>query len=115
MAQADPQLAAEQEAAAREARRVVFGNDVNGTTDIWASLASRDAKALNRTLSELAVAMGESGDDRSHDQRRATALGMLSDPAAALSWLSGTATATEATADTETARARRVPRGRTVV
>ncbi len=109
VAQADPQLAAEQEASARQGRRVYFGNDWSGTTDMWASLASRDAAALNRTLGELAVAMGESGDERSHDQRRAAALGMLSDPAAALSWLTGSTTTTE------TVRARRSSRGRTIV
>jgi len=109
VAQADPQLAAEQEALARQGRRVHFGNDLSGTTDMWASLASRDAAALNRTLCELAVAMGESGDERSHDQRRAAALGMLSDPAAALSWLTGSTTTTE------TVGARRSSRGRTIV
>lgn len=115
VAQADPQLAAELEASARDGRRVVFGEALGGTTDMWASLASRDAAALDRTLGELAVAMGESGDERSHDQRRATALGMLSDPATALSWLTGLTTALEATPVTQTARASRVTRGRTVV
>ena len=114
VAQADPQLAAKTEASARHGRRVVFGHDTDGTTDIWASLASRDAAALNQTLSELAVAMGESGDERSHDQRRAAALGMLSDPATALSWLTDT-TGTPGTTGTETVAGRRTPRGRTVV
>ncbi|MGV8845181.1 DUF222 domain-containing protein [Tessaracoccus sp.] len=109
VAQADPTLAAEREALARQGRRVHFGNDSGGTTDVWASLASRDAAALDRTLSELAVAMGESGDERSHDQRRAAALGMLSDPAGALSWLTGSTTSTE------TGGARRCSRGRTIV
>ncbi len=114
VAQADPQLAAEREASAREFRQVAFGAALGGTTDMWASLASRDAAALNRTLSELAVAMGESGDERTTDQRRAAALGMLSDPSTALSWLGG-ATASEATTDAAPSRVPRTPRGRTVV
>lgn len=115
VAQADPPLAAEREASARHGRRVVFGDAFSGTTDMWASLGSRDAAALDRTLGELAVAMGESGDERSHDQRRASALGMLSDPAKALWWLTGTSVATEAITSTDTARERRSSRGRTVV
>lgn len=114
VAQADPQLAADREVAAREARQVVFGSDLAGTTDMWASLASRDAMALNRTLSELAVAMGESGDERSSDQRRAAALGLLSDPAAALSWLTRAA-APESSPATAPSREPRTRRGRTVV
>lgn len=102
VAQADPSLAAEQEASARHGRRVVFGDAFSGTTDMWASLASRDAAALDRTLGELAVAMGESVDGRSHDQRRATALEMLSNPATALRWLTGTSIAAEATIPTKT-------------
>ncbi|MEO7588748.1 MAG: DUF222 domain-containing protein [Arachnia sp.] len=112
VAQADPQLAAEQEAAAREAREVVFGSDLGGTTDMWASLASRDAAALQRTLGRLAEVMGESGDGRTCDQRRAAALGMLSDPATALSWLT-----TGTTSHPTNPASPRVwnPKGRTVV
>ncbi len=108
VAQADPQLAAEEEASAREHRGVRFGPDMSGTTDMWASLASRDAVALDKTLSDLAVAMGESGDQRTHDQRRSAALGILSDPAAALSWLTDTTSTTAG-------GVRRASRGRSIV
>ncbi len=114
VAQADPQLAADREAAARQHRQVVFGSDLSGTTDMWASLASRDAAALNRTVSELAIAMGESGDERTTDQRRAAALGMLSDPSAAQAWLTGS-TVSESPSDAAPSRRTRTPRGRTVV
>ncbi len=108
VAQADPQLAAEEEASAREHRGVRFGPDMSGTTDMWASLASRGAVALDKTLSDLAVAMGESGDQRTHDQRRSAALGILSDPAAALSWLTDTTSTTAG-------GVRRASRGRSIV
>ena len=109
VAQADPALATEREASAREGRRVAFGRDEDGSTQLWASLASRDALALDKTLSELACAMGEAGDGRGLGQRRASALGMLSDPAKVLAWLTGEAP------DARGQRRGGNPRARTVV
>ena len=109
VAQADPALAAERELSSRRRRRVVFGSDDGGSTEVWASLASRDALALDKTLSQLACAMGDAGDERSLGERRASALGMLSDPATALSWLAGEGPGASAT------RRGGNPRGRTVV
>lgn len=89
VAQADPELRKKQEENLRNERSVHFGHPEAGTTDLYASLAARDAKALDETLNQLACAMGEAGDERTRQQRRASALGLLADPAAALEWLGG--------------------------
>lgn len=87
VAQADPVRAAELEAYARSRRGVWVEPESAGTREVWARLRARDAVALDKTLSDLAVAFGEAGDERPYAERRAAALGMLADPAAALDWL----------------------------
>lgn len=103
VAQADPELAREREQAARSGRLVHLGQSVFGTADMNARLEARDAKLLDTTLNRLACAMAEAGDERDRNQRRAAALGLLADPAAALDMLEGGAGAAERS------------RGRTVV
>lgn len=87
VAQADPRLLATAEERTRNARGVHVGHPDCGSADVYATLAARDAAQLDKTLADLAAAMGQAGDDRSLDQRRASALGVLADPALALSWL----------------------------
>lgn len=108
--QADPAAAKLREHKSRQARGVFLTPMRDGSIDLFASLDPREAKALDKTLSELACAMGEAGDDRTLQQRRSTALGLLADPAAALTWLEDPTTTT---ANPER-RARR-GRGRAVV
>ncbi|MCC2593540.1 13E12 repeat family protein [Tessaracoccus sp. OS52] len=112
VAQADPELLRRREEQARDGREVFIGNHDAGSADMYARLASRDAKALDKTLNELACAMAEAGDERSRQQRRASALGLLADPAAALAWLEGSGPTT-AGAPASGGRGRN--RGRTVV
>lgn len=117
VATADPELARREEESRRRGRRVSFGEDQGGSTEVYGVLASRDAMALDRTLSEMAVAMGESGDERTRDERRGTALGLLADPAAALAWLEDVGLDQEDPAQNapRAKSRRRNPRGRTVV
>lgn len=115
VAQSDPALAARREAEARASRQVAVVHDGAGTSSMYARLDSRDAFALEKTISELAVALGEAGDERSHQQRRAAALGLLADPHTALGWLTGDTAAGEWPSGTSAARPRRGRKGRTVV
>lgn len=89
VARADPELRKRQEEDLRQDRSVKFGYPEAGTTDMYASLEARDAKALDETLNQLATSMGRAGDERTREQRRASALGLLADPATALDWLNG--------------------------
>lgn len=111
VARADPELRRQQEENLRQDRRVKFGHPEAGTTDMYASLQAHDAKALDETLNQLANLMGRAGDERTQEQRRASALGLLADPATALDWLNGTVGPTGCSSST-TSRGRR---GRTVV
>jgi hypothetical protein len=56
---------------------------------IHADLDGPDARRLDATLDRGADALAALGDTRSHDVRRATALGILADPQAALDLLAG--------------------------
>lgn len=114
VAQADAELARKREDEGRRMRRVSVGRPQDGTTEIYACLAARDALALDTTMRELACAMGEAGDERSLDQRRASALGLLADPARALAWLTDGPPPVDGSPVAGAGR-RRNPRGRTVV
>ncbi|GAB3814684.1 hypothetical protein GCM10028820_11040 [Tessaracoccus terricola] len=118
VARADPELRKRQEEDLRSARSVQFGHPEAGTTDMYATLEARDAKALDETLNRLASAMGESGDERTREQRRASALGLLADPATALDWLNGSTNGDTSTGITPAAcsgSTARGHRGRTIV
>lgn len=80
VAQADPALQARKEAEERARREVRFGDFRHGSAGVWGRLGAADAKALERTLDEMAHELGALGDERTHAERRAAAMGMLSDP-----------------------------------
>lgn len=110
VARADPELRKRQEEDLRQDRTVRFGKPEAGTTDMYASLEARDARALDDTINQIARSMGRAGDARTREQRRASALGLLADPAAALDWLNGSAATPGQTTKASGAR-----RGRAVV
>lgn len=89
VAQADPELSARQERARRQARYVGFGFHEHGSASVWGQIAGSDAHALECTVEEMSQRMAELGDERSRDERRAAAFGMLADPNRAALWLSG--------------------------
>ncbi|MCC2592985.1 13E12 repeat family protein [Tessaracoccus sp. OS52] len=84
VAQADPALQQEREELAQHGRGVHFGHPDAGTTHMYASVEALDARRLEQTLGDLACAFGSAGDERSRDERLASALGLLADPAEAL-------------------------------
>lgn len=107
--QADPDQARRREDNAHLTRRVSIRPDDHGNSTLYAILAARDAHTLDNTITELAFAMGQAGDHRHLDQRRAAALALLADPATASSWLNGT-TPTPHEKNTATRR-----RGRSII
>ncbi|MFC0624034.1 hypothetical protein ACFFGN_08165, partial [Kribbella deserti] len=83
--QADPEKAkADAELFARQ-RGVWLGRaNEHGTKSVIARTAVGDANRLDAAVEELAEILALCGDTDSHQQRRAKALGLLADPAAAL-------------------------------
>ncbi|MFC0622452.1 DUF222 domain-containing protein [Kribbella deserti] len=83
--QADPEKAkADAELFARQ-RGVWLGRaNEHGTKSVIARTAAGDANRLDAAVEELAEILALCGDTDSHQQRRAKALGLLADPAAAL-------------------------------
>lgn len=89
IARAEPELAARKEEQRRRARYVHFGDHDHGSAGVYGQIASADAHALDRTVEEVAQRMAELGDERSRDERRAAAFGLLADPTEAAKWLTG--------------------------
>lgn len=92
VALADPALARERELQSRLHRDVVFHAPTMGSApcvDMTAKLDLSDAVALHETIERLAQILATHGDQDGIDVRRATALGILADPARALGLLSG--------------------------
>jgi len=83
-----PQVAEAQAEKAAQARfcRTQHG-DTPGTSYISALVDTADAVFLDATIDRLADLIGDQGDTRDKDHRRATALGVLATPALALSIL----------------------------
>lgn len=86
---ADAELAAERALAKRQARRVFIGDHRDGGSVMFAQLDTEAALALARTVDRVAAALVAEGSTELVDQRRATALGVLADPRAALDLLAG--------------------------
>lgn len=95
---ADPALAAERARLQRERRHVMIGDHRDGSAEVFARLDSEDAHALDATLGRIAQALADEqnrhdswavGAAATLDQRRATALGILADPEAAVDLLNG--------------------------
>jgi len=92
VALADPALARERELRARINRHVTFwasSIDAGPCCDLTARLDLCDAIALDETVNRLAEILAVHGDENSIDIRRASALGILADPARALDLLNG--------------------------
>lgn len=82
---ADPPQAVSDTDAAANARGVWVGRDIElGQQTVFGRADAPDIRALDTSLDVLARAMTVLGDTDSHDVRRAKALGVLADPAAAL-------------------------------
>lgn len=86
---ADVTLAQERARQRREERRVFVGDHADGGSMLFARLDTEAAVALDRTIDAVATALAALGSDETSDQRRATALGVLADPQAALDLLAG--------------------------
>lgn len=99
---ADPALAAEQARQAHEDRWVFVGEHRSGGSQVFARVDTSAALALDATLDRLADALGATGSDEKAPQRRATALGLLADPAAALDLLAGAPAPTRAAVERAT-------------
>src|SRR3954462_2747604 len=83
--QCDPDQAAGVEQAALDARGVWLDHrDSTATTQVNARLDTLDALDLDHAVTDLATTLGDLGDDRPLDIRRATALGLLANPERAL-------------------------------
>lgn len=92
IAVADPEEALEREERARTRRHVTLWDSTlesGPCRDLSGRLDLTDAAALNATLNELAAVLAADGDLESLDHRRATALGILADPARAFQLLNG--------------------------
>ena len=84
MWEADPELAkAQAEAAAKERGVYVGPSDDHGTKRFWVRAAAGDVIRFDATIDDLAQALKTLGDTDSLDDRRAKAIGWISDPAAA--------------------------------
>ncbi|TDO44774.1 uncharacterized protein DUF222, partial [Kribbella sp. VKM Ac-2571] len=82
--EADPEAAkAQAEAAARTRGVFVAQSDDHGTKRIWVRAAAGDVIRFDATIEDLARALKILGDTDDLDQRRAKAIGWISDPAAA--------------------------------
>src|SRR4051812_8814052 len=83
--QCDPDQAAGVEQAALDARGVWLDHrESTATTQLSARLDTLDALDLDHAVTDLAATLGDLGDDRPMDIRRATALGLLANPQRAL-------------------------------
>jgi hypothetical protein len=92
IALADPEEAREREERARMRRHVSFWVptlESGPCRDLAGRLDLTDATALDATLNELAAVLAADGDQEPLDHRRATALGILADPARAFQLLNG--------------------------
>ena len=78
---ADPVAAEERRSEARTAREVVVGESRDGVRDLWARLDAGSATRLDARVDQVADWLGELGDTDPKVMRRATALGLLADPA----------------------------------
>ncbi|HEY3558344.1 MAG TPA: DUF222 domain-containing protein [Kribbella sp.] len=82
--EADPDLAKAQAEAAAKARGVfVAPSDDHGTKRFWVRAAAGDVIRFDATVDDLARALKTLGDTDTLDERRAKAIGWISDPAAA--------------------------------
>jgi hypothetical protein len=92
IALADPEEARERELKARTHRHVTLWDpslESGPCRNLTGRLDVTDAVALDATLSQLAGILASEGDEESLDQRRASALGILADPARAFQLLTG--------------------------
>jgi hypothetical protein len=87
IALADPAQARSREEASRDQRGVSFFAAAGSTTHLTGRLDLSDAIALDDTLGRLATTLATLGDTDSLDIRRASAMGILADPARALTML----------------------------
>lgn len=94
--EADPQAQAKREDDERSHREVYIGDHRDGSSGVWARLASADALALDHSLEQMAHQMAECGDQRTRQERRAAALGILADPVQGALWLTGEVLETKA-------------------
>ena len=86
---ADAALAARRAEQRRRERHVYIGGHGEGASVLFGRLDTEDALALDQTISDVANALAAAGSTELIDQRRATALGILADPQAALDLLAG--------------------------
>src|SRR5919107_1449326 len=105
----DPEAAAALEQAEADRRGVWFDHrESTATTQLIATLDTVDALGLDATITDLATTLSRLGDPTDPDIRRASALGMLADPQAALDLLTnpdhatGTDTDNDVTKETDT-------------
>src|SRR5450759_2008272 len=92
IALADPEEARERELKARTHRHVTLWDpslESGPCRNLTGRLDVTDAVALDATLNQLATVLAADGDLESLDQRRASALGILADPARAFQLLNG--------------------------
>jgi hypothetical protein len=92
IALADPEEAREREERARTRRHVTLWSptlESGPCRDLTGRLDLTDAATLDATLTDLAALLAADGDDSPLDHRRATALGILADPARAFQLLNG--------------------------
>jgi len=92
IALADPEEARERELKARTHRHVTLWDpslESGPCRNLTGRLDVTDAVALDATLNQLAAVLAADGDLETIDQRRASALGILADPARAFQLLDG--------------------------
>jgi hypothetical protein len=92
IALADPEEARERELKARNHRHVTLWDpslESGPCRNLTGRLDVTDAVALDATLNQLAAVLAADGDLDTLDQRRASALGILADPARAFQLLNG--------------------------
>jgi hypothetical protein len=92
IALADPEEAREREERARTHRHVTLWDpslESGPCRNLTGRLDVSDAIALDTTLNQLAALLAADGDPDTADQRRASALGILADPARAFQLLNG--------------------------
>jgi hypothetical protein len=92
IALADPEEARERELKARNHRHVTLWDpslESGPCRNLTGRLDVTDAVALDATLNQLAAVLAADGDLETIDQRRASALGILADPARAFQLLNG--------------------------
>jgi hypothetical protein len=93
IALADPEQARDREVSARIHRHLTIWDptlESGPCRDLTGRLDVTDALALDATLTQLAGLLASEGGTETLDQRRATALGILADPARAFQLLNGT-------------------------